>query len=58
MTSLAAERANTLKTAYRICNIEPLQGEDIARYYVDLSEVRKTNAINSINAILNFQEPG
>ena len=58
MTSLAPERANTLKTAYRICNVEPLQGEDIARYYVDLSEVRKTKAISRINAILNFQEPG
>ena len=58
MTILAPERANTLKTAYRICNVEPLQGEDLDRYYVDLSQVRNTNAINSINAILDFQEPG
>ncbi|MEM9275153.1 MAG: P-loop NTPase fold protein [Cyanobacteria bacterium P01_F01_bin.143] len=58
MTSLASERATTLKTAYRICNVEPLQGADLDRYYVNLSEVRKTKAINSINGILNFQEPG
>ena len=58
MTSPTPERANTLKTAYRICNVEPLQGEDLDKYYVDLSEVRNTNAISSIKAILDFQEPG
>ena len=57
MTSLSPNRANTLKTAYRICNVKPLEGEDIDRYYVDLSAVRKTEAIEGINIILNFQEP-
>ena len=30
MTSLSPERANTLKSAFRICNVELLKGEDIA----------------------------
>ena len=58
MTSPVPERANTLKTAYRICNVEPLQGEDLDKYYVDLSEVRNTNAIDGINTDLDFQEYG
>lgn len=58
MASLAAERATTLKTAYRICNPNPLSGEDLERYYVDLSPVRKTSAIERVSQILEFQEPG
>ena len=58
MTSLSPDRANTLKSAFRICNVEPLKGEDIDRYYIDLSEVRNTEAIEGINTILDFQEPG
>ena len=54
----AVERANTLKTAYRICSPEPLSGENLEKYYVDLSAVRKTEAIESVNSILDFQEPG
>ena len=57
MTSLSPVRANTLKSAFRICNVEPLKGEDIDRYYIDLSEVRNTEAIEGINTILDFQEP-
>ena len=57
MTSLAPDRANNLKSAFRICNVKPLEGEDIDRYYMDLSEVRKTEAIEGINIILDFQEP-
>ena len=52
-----ADRADTLKTAFRICNVGPLEGEDIGRYYVDLSAVRKTEAIEGVNTILDFQEP-
>ncbi len=58
MTSLPPDRANTLKSAYRVCNVKPLEGEDIDRYYVDLSAVRKTNAIKGINNDLDFQEAG
>ena len=53
----AAARATTLKTAFRICDVGPLEGDDIARYYVDLSDVRKTEAIEGVNTILDFLEP-
>jgi energy-coupling factor transporter ATP-binding protein EcfA2 len=50
-------RATTLKTAFQVCNLEELSGENL-RYYVDLAEVRKTEAIEGVNTILDFQEPG
>lgn len=50
-------RATTLKTAFQFCNVEPLEGEEIERYYVDLSSVRKTSAIENVSTILDFQEP-
>ncbi|MEH2006644.1 P-loop NTPase fold protein [Nostoc sp.] len=51
------QRANTLKAAFQVCNVEPLEGADMERYYVDLSGVRKTSAIDSVSTILDFQEP-
>jgi energy-coupling factor transporter ATP-binding protein EcfA2 len=58
MTPPASDRATTLKTAFRACNVDPLTGDAIARYYVDLSAVRKTEAIEGVSKILEFQEPG
>ena len=58
MTPLSPNRADTLKTAFRICNLEPLQGEDLDRYYLDLSAVRNTSAIDGVNTDLDFQEVG
>jgi hypothetical protein len=57
MTSVSANLATNLKEAYRVCELRPLGSEDIQRYYVDLSKVRKTKAIDQINTILSFQEP-
>jgi energy-coupling factor transporter ATP-binding protein EcfA2 len=57
MTTPPINRATTLKTAFRVCNVEPLEGDDLDRYYVDLSEVRKTEAIAGVSNILDFQEP-
>lgn len=51
-------RAKNLKDAFRICSVEPLSGEGLERYYVDLSAVRKTEAIESVNTLLDFQDPG
>ncbi|WP_375468751.1 P-loop NTPase fold protein [uncultured Nostoc sp.] len=51
------QRANTLKAAFQVCNVEPLEGAEMERYYVDLSAVRKTSAIDSVSTILDFQEP-
>ncbi|GAA6622395.1 hypothetical protein [Scytonema sp. NUACC26] len=57
MTVYNYPRATTLKTAFQFCNVEPLEGEEIERYYVDLSSVRKTSAIENVSTILDFQEP-
>jgi hypothetical protein len=58
MTSLPANRAKTLKEAYRACEVNPLTGENIARYYVDLSAVGNTEAIESVSTDLDIHEPG
>ena len=54
MTTLA--KAANLKDAYRVCDVVPLQDEQLKRYYVDLSESRKTSAIAKISMILKDQE--
>jgi energy-coupling factor transporter ATP-binding protein EcfA2 len=51
-------RAKTLKEAFRVCDVNPLSGEGLNRYYVDLAPIRKTEAIEGVNTILDFQEPG
>jgi AAA ATPase domain len=51
-------RAKTLKEAFQFCNVEPLVGEGVDRYYVDLSSVRRTEAIEGVNTVLEFQDPG
>jgi energy-coupling factor transporter ATP-binding protein EcfA2 len=51
-------RAKTLKEAFRICDVDPLSGAGFERYYVDLASVRKTEAIEGVNTVLDFQEPG
>lgn len=56
--TVPAERATTLKNAFRVCNVEPLAGEQLEKYYVDLSGVRKTESIEGVNTILDFQETG
>ena len=57
MNPLSPNRAATLRDAYRICTPEPLIGEDIDRYYVDLSSVRNTETIQKIATKLDFLEP-
>lgn len=56
MATYNYQLATTLKTAFQVCSVEPLEGEEIERYYVDLSAVRKTSAIESVSTILDFQE--
>ncbi len=51
-------RAKTLKEAFRLCDVDPLSGASLERYYVDLVSVRKAEAINEVNTLLDFQEPG
>lgn len=57
MASLSPDRANTLKAAFRACDVGPLVGRDSERYYVDLSSVRNTEAIQSVSTQLDFLEP-
>ncbi|MBW4570047.1 MAG: AAA family ATPase [Tolypothrix carrinoi HA7290-LM1] len=57
MASFPPNRATTLKAAFRACDVGPLVGADIERYYVDLSNVRNTEAIESLNTQLDFLEP-
>jgi len=58
MTSLPANRAKTLTEAYRACDVKPLRGENMARYYVELSAVRNTEAIEGVSTDLDIHEPG
>ncbi len=51
-------RAKTLRDAFRLCDVDPLLGTGLERYYVDLSPVRKTEAIEGVNTVLDFQEAG
>jgi len=58
MTSLPANRANTLKEAYQACDVNPLTGENMARYYVDLSAVGNTEAIEGVSRDWDIHERG
>jgi hypothetical protein len=58
MTSLPANRAKTLKEGYRACDVNPLTGENMARYYVDLAAVGNTEAIEDVTTDLDIPEPG
>lgn len=58
MSQSSFQRANTLKAAFLACNVEPLEPAEMERYYVDLSGVRKTSAIDNVSTILDFQDAG
>ena len=55
---LMNNQAQDLKAAFRACDVIPLQGETMERYYVDLSAVRSKKAIAGVNARLTTLEPG
>jgi|GEM_PF-2676142 len=57
MTSLPANRAKTLKEAYRACEVKSLTGENIALYYVDLSAVGNTEVIEGVSTDLDLHQP-
>jgi len=56
MASLASERATNLRSAYRICDLQPLEGEDL-KYYADLGAVRKSPAISNVSKRLDWKLP-
>jgi energy-coupling factor transporter ATP-binding protein EcfA2 len=49
--------AQDLKSAYRLCDVTPLEGEDL-RYYVDLSLIRKNEVMRNISTLLDVQQSG
>lgn len=51
-------RAKTLRKAFQLCDLDPLSGPGLTRYYVELASVRKTEAIEGVNTVLEFQEAG
>jgi len=51
-------RAKTFKEAFRLCDVNPLSGAGIERFYVDLAPARKTEAVEGVSTALDFQEPG
>ncbi len=58
MSRLPAKKATNSVEAYRICTPEPLVGEDLERYYVDLSEIRSAKTVKSIVGKWRVLEPG
>ncbi|MEM7771169.1 MAG: ATP-binding protein, partial [Cyanobacteria bacterium P01_A01_bin.37] len=54
MNPLPSERAKTLKTAFRACDVGALRGDNIDRYYVDLSRARSEIAIQNVKTRLKF----
>lgn len=57
MTSENFRPATTLKAAFRACDVGPLMGSEVENYYVDLSEVRNTEAVENVITRLDFLEP-
>ncbi|OQY47924.1 MAG: ATP-binding protein [Candidatus Parabeggiatoa sp. nov. 2] len=60
MTLLSFNRATTLKEAFHACPAERAltDGDEIEKYYVDLSQVRTTEAIEGVSSKLDFLTPG
>lgn len=48
--------ATTLRDAYRVCDVTPLEGADIERYYVPFES--RQDAIIGVNTQIMNQEPG
>ena len=56
---LAPNPAENLADAYRICDVKPLSGkEDLERYYVPTSKMRKEDAMKRISKLLEIQGAG
>lgn len=53
---LPTQKAKNLKESYRICDVKPLESEDMERYYVPLEA--RNDAIANVHSILDTLEPG
>lgn len=57
MTNPASDLATNLTDAYEICDVEPLQGKGLERFYLPLLEARNSEAITQVGQILQQQKP-
>ena len=57
MTTPADNLAKNLTDAYDICEVAPLQGKDLERFYIPLLEARNSEAIIQVGQILEQQNP-
>jgi len=57
MTNPTSNLATNLTDAYEICDVEPLQGKDLDKYYIPLLEARNSEAIIQVGQILEQQKP-
>lgn len=57
MTNSANILATNLTDAYEICDVEPLQGKGLERFYLPLLESRNSEAITQVGQILQQQKP-
>lgn len=55
MSSLPLQPATDLRTAYRVCDVKPLEGDELDRYYAQLGEARKSEAMINISTVLDLQ---
>jgi Cdc6-like AAA superfamily ATPase len=55
MTTPADNLAKNLTDAYDICEVAPLQGKDLERFYIPLLEARNSEAIIQVGQILEQQ---
>ena len=56
MSFSSSQPATDLREAYRVCDVKPLEGDDLDRYYVQLGEARKSEAMINISTMLDLQE--
>ena len=56
MTNPANMLAANLTDAYEICDVEPLQGKSLERFYLPLLEARNSEAITQVGQILQQQK--
>jgi energy-coupling factor transporter ATP-binding protein EcfA2 len=50
--------ATDLPSAYRASDVKPLEGDDLDRYYMQLGDARKSEAMINMSVTLNLQEVG
>ena len=56
MTNSTNMLAANLTDAYEICDVEPLQGKSLERFYLPLLEARNSEAITQVWQILQQQK--